>query len=213
LNAEITYFTTGAQTTNALIGGSLDAGLADLLQIALAVIRGVPLTIFAGATLYTSASPATVLAVKKSSTFEHAKEFEGQIIGLPGLDSLPECSIGEWLTANGADQPKVRFVEMPTSQRPRPLTAVPSRRASSPSRSSRRQAEASAPSPSRTISSQRSSCKIVGSHRAPGLRRTAQRRTSLRAAPTRRRDEQILIGHSRRKYSNAAHVTKQSLRR
>jgi ABC-type nitrate/sulfonate/bicarbonate transport system substrate-binding protein len=115
INADISLFSTGGQITNALVGGALDVGIADVLQVALAISHGIPLIFFAGATVYTSTSPTTVLAVAKDALFKSAKDFEGQTIGLPGLRSMPECSVREWLTVNGADQSKVHIVEVPPS--------------------------------------------------------------------------------------------------
>ena len=102
----------GAISINALAGNSADVGVANPLSIAQAFIKGIPISIFAGGGLYTTASPATLLLVPKSSTLRTAKDLEGKSIGLPGLGDQLQAATIVWLQKNGADPAKVHFVEV-----------------------------------------------------------------------------------------------------
>jgi NitT/TauT family transport system substrate-binding protein len=102
----------GAISINALAGNSADVGVANPLSIAQAYIKGIPISIIAGGGLYTTASPATLLLVPKSSTLRTAKDLEGKTIGLPGLGDQLQAATIVWLQKNGADPAKVRFIEV-----------------------------------------------------------------------------------------------------
>ena len=115
LSAEIMPFTTGAQTVQAVLGGSLDIGLSDMTQIANAVNRGLPLAFIAGSGLYRTESPSTLLCVAKNSPIRSAKELEGAAIGVNGLRTMAEISTREWAHENGADVAKLQFTEIPAS--------------------------------------------------------------------------------------------------
>lgn len=115
LNVTIQTFTTGGQITQAIAGGALDLGIADMIQVGNAVNRGIPFGFFAGSMLYTSDAPTTQLCIGKNGTVKTAKDLDGQAIGVNGIGSMAEISTREWLRTNGADPASVRFVEIPPS--------------------------------------------------------------------------------------------------
>jgi NitT/TauT family transport system substrate-binding protein len=102
----------GAIAINALAGNSADIGVANPLSVGLAYSKGVPISIFAGGGLYTTASPATLLLVPKESTLRTAKDLEGKTIALPGLGDQLQAATSVWLLKNGADPAKVKYVEV-----------------------------------------------------------------------------------------------------
>lgn len=108
----VTTFTNSAQIIQGIAGGSLDVGVADMIQITNAVSRGLPFAFFAGASLYRSDRPATILAVAKNSPLRSAKELEGKAVGLNGLRTLAEISTRETVRLAGGDPAKVDFVEI-----------------------------------------------------------------------------------------------------
>lgn len=113
LDVELNLFTTGGQITNALAGGALDVGLADPVQLASAVIKGVPFAYFAGGAVYSTRAPTTQLCVASAGQIHSVKDLGGQTIGVNGLHSLAEIANREWLRTNGVDPATVKFVEMP----------------------------------------------------------------------------------------------------
>jgi NitT/TauT family transport system substrate-binding protein len=102
----------GAIAINAVAGNSADVGVANPLSTAQAYTKGIPISIFAGGGLYTTASPATLLLVPKTSTARTPKDLEGKTIGLPGLGDQLQAATTVWLQKNGVDTAKVRFVEV-----------------------------------------------------------------------------------------------------
>jgi NitT/TauT family transport system substrate-binding protein len=102
----------GAVALAALAGNSVDAGVANPVSIAQAYVKGVPIAIVAGGGLYTSASPATLLVVPKSSPLQTPKDLEGKTVGLPGLGDQLQAAMTLWLQKGGADPAKVKFLEV-----------------------------------------------------------------------------------------------------
>jgi len=96
----------------ALAGGALDVGAVDLILLANAVNRGIPLVAIAGSGLFRATEPTSGLYVLASSPLRTAKQFEGQTIAVGTLQSLTSGSLRMWLAQNGADPAKVQFAEM-----------------------------------------------------------------------------------------------------
>jgi NitT/TauT family transport system substrate-binding protein len=112
VNVEFVGSSGGAIAINALAGNSADVGVANPLSTAQAYTKGIPISILAGGGLYTTASPATLLLVPKSSTLRTAKDLEGKTIGLPGLGDQLQAATIVWLQKSGVDPAKVRFIEV-----------------------------------------------------------------------------------------------------
>lgn len=112
LGGSVITFTNSAQIIQAISGGSLDVGMADMIQIANAVNRGFPFAFFAGGSVYRSDSPATLLCVAAGSTLRSPRELEGKAVGLNGLRTLAEISTRETVRLAGGDPAKVEFVEL-----------------------------------------------------------------------------------------------------
>lgn len=113
LNVEIAMFSTGGQITNALAGGAIDVGIADMIQVGNGFNRGVPFGFFAGGMEYTSTASTTQLCVLKNGPIRTAKDLEGKTVGCNGLRSIAEFCVREWLKLNGADPSSVSIVEIP----------------------------------------------------------------------------------------------------
>lgn len=96
----------------ALAGGALDVGTVDVILLANAVNRGIPLVALAGSGLFRASDPTSGLYVLTSSSLHNAKQFEGLTIAVGTLQSLTTVSIRMWLAQNGADPAKVHFAEM-----------------------------------------------------------------------------------------------------
>jgi NitT/TauT family transport system substrate-binding protein len=118
LSVEITPFANGAAMAAAAAGGSIDVGVGDATELANGVSRGLPFVLIAGGGLYSSTAPTTTLCVAKSSTIARAADLEGQTVAVVSLVSLMSSAVKSWLTQNGADVAKIKFVEMPFPQMP-----------------------------------------------------------------------------------------------
>jgi NitT/TauT family transport system substrate-binding protein len=113
LNVQIQAFPNGAAIASAILGGAIDLGLMDVLQVANASVRNIPLVFFAPGTLYNSTAPTSALCTAKDSTLRTAKDLEGQAIAVNGVKTMSECATREWMRLNGADSMKAQFVELP----------------------------------------------------------------------------------------------------
>jgi NitT/TauT family transport system substrate-binding protein len=112
---ELTSFPNAQAIVTAAVGGAIDAGMADMIQLVNPIQRGVPLGYFAGGSVYHSESPPTLLVASKTTTFQKPKDFEGQTIGVVALNSISAMCVSEWLRAGGADLAKVKMYELPFS--------------------------------------------------------------------------------------------------
>ena len=63
INAEVQALSNGNAVMAAILGGSLDTGNADLIQLANAANRGADVAIIASGAIYDSAKPTTVAAI------------------------------------------------------------------------------------------------------------------------------------------------------
>lgn len=113
LNVQIQPFPNGAAIAEAILGGAIDLGLMDVLQVANANVRNIPLVFFAPATLYNATAPTSALCTSKDSNLRTAKDLEGQSIAVNGVKTMSEIATREWMRLNGADSAKAQFVELP----------------------------------------------------------------------------------------------------
>ncbi len=115
VNVEITTFPSAPAMIQAAVGNAIDIGTADIIQVGNAFNHGVPLAVFAGAGLYTSAAPTTYLCVSKDSTVRTAKDLEGKTVAVVALTSISTLTVQEWIRRNGADPTLVKLFEIPFS--------------------------------------------------------------------------------------------------
>ncbi|MGA2394960.1 MAG: ABC transporter substrate-binding protein [Candidatus Lustribacter sp.] len=113
LNVQVMTFTNGASVAQAVVSGAADIGISNVVQIATAVEKGIPIRYFAGGGLYSTDEPTSALDVAQNSPIRTAKDFEGQTIGVSTLKDTSAIATEAWLVANGADLNKIHFVEMP----------------------------------------------------------------------------------------------------
>jgi NitT/TauT family transport system substrate-binding protein len=112
LDVEITTLGNGGAAATALAGGSGDIAVTNLVQLATAVQHGVPLTVIAGAGLYSTRAASTAICVTKASPLRTARDLEGKTVGVAALNDQATVALKKWLTQNGADYKKVRMIEL-----------------------------------------------------------------------------------------------------
>jgi len=121
LDVQTTSFASAGPIAAALAGGALDVGSVDVIVLANAVNRGVPLVALAGSGLFRTKEPTSGLCVSNTSTLRTAKSFEGATIAVGTLVSLTSIALRMWLAQNGANVDKVQFVEMKFAEMPAAL--------------------------------------------------------------------------------------------
>jgi NitT/TauT family transport system substrate-binding protein len=112
LDVDVTTLANGGVTITALAGGSTDIAVSNPVQIATAISKGVPLTVIAGAGMYTTQAPSTAICVTNASPLHTAKDLEGKTIAVAALNDQSTIALKKWLTENGADYTKVKMIEL-----------------------------------------------------------------------------------------------------
>ncbi len=115
LDVQLTTFANGASAAQAVAGGAVDIGISNVVQLATAVEHGIAFQYFAGGGLYSTDAATSALAVVGNTPIKTAKDFEGKTIGVSTLKDTSVLATQAWLTDNGADLGKIRFVEIPFS--------------------------------------------------------------------------------------------------
>jgi NitT/TauT family transport system substrate-binding protein len=113
VNVEISMFTNAPAMVSAAAGNALDVGMADVIQIGNAVLRGVPLAAIASGALYQPSNPTAMLCVAKDSPIRTARDLNGKTVAVVSLGAFGAISIQEWLRTNGAAAESVKLTEMP----------------------------------------------------------------------------------------------------
>lgn len=112
LDVTITTMKNAGAVAPAVLGGAIDIGVGDPVQIAEAYTENVPLSIIAGGGLYSSNAAATVLCVAKNSPLRTVKDLAGKTISVPTLSDTAQVGVLTWLEQNGVDPASVKFVEV-----------------------------------------------------------------------------------------------------
>jgi NitT/TauT family transport system substrate-binding protein len=113
LDVELTTFANGASVAQAVVGGAVDVGVSNVVQIGTAVEKGIPIRYFAAGGLYSSDEPTTALCTLPAAGIHEARDFEGKTIGVSTLKDTSFIATEAWLVAHGADLSKIHFIEMP----------------------------------------------------------------------------------------------------
>lgn len=113
LTVELVQLPNTGAIAAAVVGGSLDIGLGSALTVAGGREAGVPFTVIAGGGEFLATAPTTLLVVAKDSPLRAPRELEGRIIATDSVKGMTQVALTSWLSRNGADPAKVRYVEMP----------------------------------------------------------------------------------------------------
>jgi NitT/TauT family transport system substrate-binding protein len=116
ITAQVTTLNTGAAILTAVLAGDLDVGIANPLQIAVAIARGVPLVMLAPAALYSLRDANANLVVAKNSPFKSPKDLIGATFGVSSLSDFNQLSLLAYLDTNKVPRDSVHFVELPFSE-------------------------------------------------------------------------------------------------
>ena len=112
-DAVVATFTSGNNIAAALLGGALDVGGIDLVSMASAHSRGLPLILLAPGALFVKSSQTSVLMVRTASPIKTAKDLNGKTIGTNGIKNIVQVMCEAWIENNGGDPKSVKFVEIP----------------------------------------------------------------------------------------------------
>ncbi len=120
-DAQVEAIANGAGIIAAVAGSTFDLGAANLLSIAIAHKRGLPITCVAAGAAYSGAAPTTVLMVQKTSPIVRAADLSGKTLAVTGLKTISELGARAWIDRNGGNSADVRFIELPVTAMPAAL--------------------------------------------------------------------------------------------
>ena len=123
IDARVQSIPNGSAITSAVVGGSIDVGFSNILSVAVAHEKGVPVTLIAPAGLYVSRAPTSVLMVAKDSPIRDARGLGGKTIAVNGLKNITQLAVQAWVDKNGGDAKTLNFTEMPFSDMPLALSS------------------------------------------------------------------------------------------
>ncbi len=116
ITPQVTTLTSGSAIVAGVLGGDLDVGFSNPLQVAAAIARGVPLQMLAPAALYSKSDAGANIFVAKDSPLKSPKDLAGATFGVGALGDFNQLSLLAWLDANGVPRDGVRFVELTFGQ-------------------------------------------------------------------------------------------------
>ena len=113
LDATVMAGTGGGAAVAAVVGGSAEIGFSNLISVAAAIERGIPVTIIAPATVFNSKAPDIVLAKSRRTAFKAGADLNGKIVAVTTLDGELQMGAAVWIDKNGGNAKSVHFVELP----------------------------------------------------------------------------------------------------
>lgn len=116
LKVEITTFNNGQGSVTGVAANAIDVGITSVNAVTNAVLHGIPMAYIGAGNLFNAAAPTLHLCTAKDTPLKTAKDFEGQTIAVAGLKDGTNVCAAAYLTKNGADLAKVKFIELPFPQ-------------------------------------------------------------------------------------------------
>jgi NitT/TauT family transport system substrate-binding protein len=113
LDVTLTSLTSGPVVANAVAGGSLDVGAANVGSLCVARSRGVPFKIFAPAGVADADATGDIIAVLNDSPIKTPAELNGKTVGIVALKTMQHAAALALIDKRGGDSKSVRFIEVP----------------------------------------------------------------------------------------------------
>jgi NitT/TauT family transport system substrate-binding protein len=123
ITLDIQSFTNGNAIAAAVVSGSLDVGGINVLSLAAAHEKGLPLKIAASGSTYTTKNPTTVMLVPNASPLKTAHDLTGKVVAVNVLQGIAHVSAESWIDKNGGDSKQVKYIELPFAAMPAALAA------------------------------------------------------------------------------------------
>jgi NitT/TauT family transport system substrate-binding protein len=116
VDVQFTPLSNGAATIAAIVGGSLDIGIANVSTLTAARIRGVNARFIAPAAVSLPTVRTDLLMVSQKSPLTKAADLNGKTIATTALKSLQQVTGDAWIDKNGGDSKTVKWIEIPFPQ-------------------------------------------------------------------------------------------------
>lgn len=112
LDVDIGIYRAGSTTAAAVIGGDLQAGIANVVSLGGAHLRGIPFVIFAPGAFYDTKAPTSVGVVAPNSPYKRPRDLAGTTVGGLSVGGLDQLALWAWVDHDGGDVSTLKFVEL-----------------------------------------------------------------------------------------------------
>jgi NitT/TauT family transport system substrate-binding protein len=123
LNVDMQPNPFGAAIAAAVASNAIDVGYATVMTLASAHDKKLPFTMIAAANAFDVGQPPGGMLMAASKDVRHGSDLNGKTIGTPGLNTLGEYGVRDWVDAGGGDATTLKFVELPFSEMPAALAS------------------------------------------------------------------------------------------
>ncbi len=113
LDVTIQSVSNGGAITASVVANAIDIGWSNIISLAAAYKRGLPVLIIGAGGVSTTGSLATQLMVMKDSPLHTASDLTGKTIGTTGLADVGVLAPELWIDQNGGKSSTVKFIEIP----------------------------------------------------------------------------------------------------
>jgi NitT/TauT family transport system substrate-binding protein len=113
LDVTLTTLSSGPVVANAVAGGSLDIGAANVGSLCVARSRGVPFKIIVPAGIADDAATGDVLSVLKDSPIKNLSDLNGKTVAIVALKTMQHAAALALIDKHGGDSKSVKFIEVP----------------------------------------------------------------------------------------------------
>jgi NitT/TauT family transport system substrate-binding protein len=116
LDVTVTAAKSGAAISAGVVGGSIDVGKASLVGLISGFTKGVPFTLVAPASLYSSAAPVAGTLVRSDSPFKTARDLSGKTVSVQSLKGFLQIAFMNWIDEHGGDSNSIKYIELSPSE-------------------------------------------------------------------------------------------------
>ena len=115
----------GAAIVAAVVSGAIDIGWAAVDVLAAVHGKNVPVTIIApsGDYLFPTTERVSAILLPASSPAQRARDLNGKIVAVTGLNNVQVTITRAWIDKNGGDSSTLKFIEIPLPAMPAALGA------------------------------------------------------------------------------------------
>ncbi len=116
IDASIETLSNAGAIVAAALAGAIDIGNTNIVTLAQAYAKGLPLALVAPGAVYSEREPTTELVVADDAPYRTAKDLTGKKIAVLTLGGFLQVAVQQWLDRNGGDAKSVTFLELPSSE-------------------------------------------------------------------------------------------------
>jgi NitT/TauT family transport system substrate-binding protein len=112
LDVDLQKTTNGGTAIPAVLGGAFNIADANILNLAVANNKGIPLELVAPGIVYNGTTEFFAAVVKKGSALKSGRDLNGKIIGVSTIGDLNAIALSDWMDQNGGDSKSIKEVEI-----------------------------------------------------------------------------------------------------